>query len=1670
MTPYNLYIYYDDTEGNRLPFPDAKEPAVLRKWKYSVERQQNSVPTVEATLMYPRCLEDEWNALRPYILLENGERLDADRIFPDSQKTNDDARFSHTIYFVSQRARLKNILFFDAVTTQAQNDRYASNSTDFVFSGTLREFVDRLEASLAFNGISDFSFVIDEGVDDTKTAEVSFSDAYMTEAVGHILSDFNINYYWVGNVCHIGDFQNDIETPLEYGRGKGLLVVKKSNTDERPVNAVTGFGGSTNIPFYYPNEEEYGKTHYNVKNAVASDIVIDWSKVYSNTGTGITDIILAKKTASTRELFLNSDFFGSNVCTEWHNYDAEDGSGMVSEGYLTTCVVTLERSINITGQVGAYLDFRSALYFKPDAFCRTKDGRILEAPSTFNSKQLYVTRGGNITNLSLSGQAISVNLDYPGLTTVTFELSYNVRFFYNNLADTPDSFFLKYSSPSPARLYSGSDSDRQWLIGGKFYYYSLLGISLPDSYTNYADFHTDIVDNGLQGAERIFSFSVTEQNNTKAKAVTINVTGRDYIPPTGKLVPSIFRETNGEERFYYANNHADDDSCTDKTSAQHTAFATDDGFLSFENVFSVESAVQAAQTFEDIVPTIKNVTNRAGQKIAEIVDVAFDDDDNDNVDADGKYLHPYFYIRLRVFDGSMGFSLFDHALQGEEAKIYMTSCNGCPTCQFTIQALYDADGKAYNPVLVDSNGDILKGDYTNRLSNSWKTCSESNQDTSLHSVWIAVAKEETTLGTIMPSAAANLRPVAGDTFVITGISFPLTYIRAAEKALDKALVDYMSERNSGTFEYDVTLSRIFLQDNPDIAGLINENSRLWLSYNGKSVQLYISAFSVSVDDDILANIAISLSSEFKAYESRIDKAISSAVASSKSDILSQQKSKERTTPILTRGSVPEQEETPTGNFLTMETASENFLPIPTFSDLFEKVIVKEAVDEVRDADGNIVTEAQPAEYAIKAKYDLFSVGGISAYGFSGTGSGGGTASVDVTAILKEGVHIATINGVEIFAPSVDVTPIETSGTPIATINGVNIFAPKGGASSWDELTGNPPGVLTFPNDAGYLTSAALSGYATTEYVAQNYVKLNDFNIYKTKVSKAISDSAQGVKDWVTEKRYGKSLGTNGNYIRLLDESDRELSKVIAPYAAYTEQLGKPFGDHNGLRTQYWTKNDNYGYPTYLLISEVCNASEWASWGTGHPLFGISGTVSGARTGNMYGTGTWHVNACVSYSTDYILTETSNSQWMQPCVVTYNGKVYVALRLLGSGYDIIFVGNYTNLLDNPIQVNCTDASGTCSAISVLRDYTGVRLTAKDLDVTGSLVVAGNVNTNFDISAGGSLSVTGESRFSGAVYLPGQLTFFGQSGIYIEADRTTQREGTAAFIGVHRSFNGDGTIAHVNLDGRVKIAQPMGIRQDPETDISLRVGGVLKTDYLTAGNMARPEGYWFASPNGYFGNPSTKIYTSFGDGGLKLSQATPYIDFHYGCSTPDYTSRLITSENGVLWLQSATADPALRIGNAYLRYDKVNNALYVTGQNGAQVHLYATGGIAAYSGLGSGITQLANLSLTGQLTAASVKANRYTIGEENFLYENSSGQLEFSLYDSLGFGGSSTYFNSDGWLYMNSANEIQLTGDAALRIGANTDNHRITDLYADGSYVYITVNGKRYRLTPSSTTTV
>ena len=153
---------------------------------------------------------------------------------------------------------------------------------------------------------------------------------------------------------------------------------------------------------------------------------------------------------------------------------------------------------------------------------------------------------------------------------------------------------------------------------------------------------------------------------------------------------------------------------------------------------------------------------------------------------------------------------------------------------------------------------------------------------------------------------------------------------------------------------------------------------------------------------------------------------------------------------------------------------------------------------------------------------------------------------------------------------------------------------------------------------------------------------------------------------------------------------------------------------------------------------------------------------------------------------------------------------------------------------------------------------------------------------------------------------------------------------------------------------------------------------------------------------------------------------------------------------------THDNGLHIGNAYLRWDSTNNALYVTGKDGAQINFYATGNVAGYSGLDGSVSELANLNVTGQLTAASVVASSI----------NSNGDLVIDANgDYVYLNGRAAYVDTNGHIH---ANEVHIS--ERLRIGGTTTTFDITGIYADGTYVYITINGKRYRFTPSSTTTV
>lgn len=756
-----------------------------------------------------------------------------------------------------------------------------------------------------------------------------------------------------------------------------------------------------------------------------------------------------------------------------------------------------------------------------------------------------------------------------------------------------------------------------------------------------------------------------------------------------------------------------------------------------------------------------------------------------------------------------------------------------------------------------------------------------------------------------------------------------------------------------------------------------------------------------------------------------------------------------------------------------------YLPIAVFGDMFSKVVIKEAVAEETDDDGNVIAPAQPAVYGIRANYDFFSIKNVSAFGFSSSEVSGSGGSVDVTQILNEGVHIATINGVEIYAPE--------GGS---------------GASSWAELTGTPPNVSFFENDAGYITSSALNGYVkssslgslaylsmvgtanitnhavTEDKIAGGAVtayQLADAAVQTAKIADGAVTTAKIADVAVTTAKIADGAVTAAKLAAgAIDSSKLQHSSMtlwgseVALGASYDGNI--LLGTNSGLRLTdgthtAWLKYDSANNAVYVADDKGNAVNFYAAGGISAYGFSSSegsggGTVdveqilsSGVHIATIAGVDIYAPAGGASSWADI----TGKPSWLET-------KPSVSAFTNDAGY-ITAAGQLWQDNDGTYQI---------TGVNTLRfDDADVYMTGV-VDIDGSFEVVGDSWFTGDVNVTDSLYM-GDSRHTSSKYL-----WFAYRGIFFEGEGSTSGNPWYGTLCTHdaytqksinlRCFNPYTVIPQLAvgseyLYGTTVPSYTLSVIGQSYVNGSSIVDGTLQTTYLAVGGASRPNGFLFASPNGYFGNPSTGRYTQFGEGGdIELSHPTPFIDFHYGSSTADFTSRLIAAEDGVLMIQSATTDPALRIGNAYLRYDLANNALYVTGADGAQINFYATGGIAAFSGLDGSVSELANLDITGQLTAASVKANY--VGSDGILHLNAGSDSSIILNKNM-------TVDSDGWIttpQLNATQRILVNSGGDIRIGSTAANHGITDVYADGTYVYITINGMRYRFTPSSKTAV
>lgn len=955
-----LYIKIDKTAKDGVTethlFPSDTDFVCIKSYTNSRKRE-GGAPSISASFYFSRPLDKEWS--REEYVEFDGEKYYATSI-PSSSKDGTSGLYKHEASFVSKREVLDNTLFFDVVSQKPNDtnggDKYRSNQTKFSFGGDIDEFVSRINDSMAYcglydkNGVDGYCIVVDEGYGTDEIKELSFESQYLSAVIQLIKTTFELDYYWVGKICHVGSVQHDLSTSgnygsryvLQYGSDAALMSVQRNNTNNKAIDVITGCGSSDNIPYYYPNEDEFGTAKYNIENANGSTIenisiekLNKWasSDIYNkpfilfDVAEGSADISTSIAYSIEKGVVVKSDTqqnpgqtMGNNTIadetfvptlqhpgmlgyflTKYYdqNVDFTSFGYIVSNGSSTPANIKNVKTnyvfpmhISIEGHAGSILDMGK---FEVSAFLYTLDG-MRSGSSILSWESSSVIKTVSIHSDIVSPYPLKDKVDnpikkytfpYDGDYTIDITIEISINFQLSASVSAQPSIWQAINSYERKFTFTGSGLNYTLKPEGSGLYMTC-GEELKCEYENCGITFAD-VEKVLKAKAR---WIYVTQDNGKGKwvlekdpnsnentATKVYITGRKWITPSTNLMPSIYRKSEGADRFYYATNTPSDDQ-----REIYTIPGTNT-LYHFNNLYKDKNPHQGYVTFDDIKPTIRGIRNDViqkdglGQLFCEIADVAFDKADSDAKDENGNFLHPYFYIKLHKFSGEFGFDLFKHALESESGKIEMIECHGCPACSFPIMCYWDkVNNICYNPVSVDKNGDLkaVREDYQDYIMQESDIKSDTlNQNTQTKEIWIAVQKETSTLGVVMPNASAGLKPQKGDKFVITGIKAPLVLITAAERRLDEALVKHMSENNEDKFNYVIKFSRIFLQENTDFAAMLSENTKLAIKYNNELIDVFVSNYQARIDDNVLASIEVELTTSLEIGQNDIKQIIQS---------------------------------------------------------------------------------------------------------------------------------------------------------------------------------------------------------------------------------------------------------------------------------------------------------------------------------------------------------------------------------------------------------------------------------------------------------------------------------------------------------------------------------------------------------------------------------------------------------------------------------------------------------------------------------------------------------------------------------------------------------------------------------------------------------------------------
>ena len=853
----SLVLKYKNEQGEVASCVLNGEEVIIPHFKYEATRMAGA-PAISFSIKDAQLLDAFWNDT---MFVEfRGEKYYLAHI-PSSSLSNEDGLYTHDIEMVSERAALDNVYFYDVVSEDTEDDRPASNSSEVTFHGTVSEFVERMNSSLQYAKLqtknddgtySGYRVVID-GDDESESKLVVFKNETMSSVLQTIYQTYNLPYYFIGKEIHIGYESEIISTVFEYGVDDALLSIEKENSNNKVINRCTGYGSSENLPYFYPNSTPLGNVGVEFTgDGITSATIEDGNKFSGNS--------LLENTLTYSELYSNRP--NGVSYGYWRN-------GVGNTDLLVPFADIKEISAQTKG-VGVFAIINTA----NDNFEGQRNINIrfsIKIDNIAGSNAVAIEKYKDKLIVELA----SVHLFYNGgksqaLTNYTINKEGNGEYFVSINYNIREGNTYKIECYPVVTVPNLSNNEYIELSNGVT---CDLNVNMEVTYANndsyvvgYGWAYTDA--NGEQCVQSLSNIGVVVKGTPNVgDTLKFNLISR--YPNQGALMPSIFRQTMGKERFYNATN------------------GTYEGYV-FPNPYVEGQPKEYIKEFADIKPTITGMLNDEDMPIDRFLDFEYDDDDDNEVEEIDDELivkHPYFFAKLP----KLGFNLFEHASENGEMTISMTSGN-CGACKFVIAVDTQQEGKFINTVQVGSNGRPLKDENGNVVCGRkyyqppLASAQPEQNDTTNNEVWIALKKEDETYGKQMPfrektvdangdTIETSILPSVEDTFVILNINLPEKFITAAEERLDKAILDYMLENNQEKFSFSIDFSRIYLQENPTILAQLTENARVQIRYDNRIYEQHVSSFTYNVDSSALPEIKVELAEKLELYESPIDRAM-----------------------------------------------------------------------------------------------------------------------------------------------------------------------------------------------------------------------------------------------------------------------------------------------------------------------------------------------------------------------------------------------------------------------------------------------------------------------------------------------------------------------------------------------------------------------------------------------------------------------------------------------------------------------------------------------------------------------------------------------------------------------------------------------------------------------------